>query len=643
MSLSRYSRWDGSQHPLADAVDVKEVLEDMSEDLLSGFGAQWSLRRLQERGMPGRFRGLDDLRRRLAEERRRAAERLDLQGPLQAIKQRLDEVVATERAELDRRHDDDAAFASAVLDALPNHPAAAIRELKDYDFRSPEAERRFQELLEELKQELLNTYFRDLSGAMRNVTPQDLTRIKDMLADLNAMIAAREEGRPYDFEGFMQRYGDMFPDRPANLDELLESMARRAAAMSRMLAGMTPQQRAELADLAASIMDDLDLAFQMDQLASSLRSLMPQMAWDEPAEGWGEEAMPMSQTVDAIERAADLEDLDHALTGAYEGATLDDIDPDKLALLGPDAVADLERLKAIEKALEQAGVVRRAKGRLEVTAKGARMLGERALTRLLDAIRRQPSHRARGGAAEPTGQSKPWEFGSEDPIDVQRTLYNAVTRTGPGRSLHLRPEDFEVTETETRPRTATALLLDLSFSMPLRGHWAHAKRMALALNALIDGKYPQDSLYLIGFSDYARQMKPAELADAAWERVHGTNMEHAFLLAGRVLAEDPRAVKQVIMVTDGEPTAHLEDGYAMFNWPPVARTIERTLRQALRLSRSGISIHVFMLEDTPELTRFMDRLSALTGGKSVLVESEGIGGAVLREYLHGRDRGRRAS
>jgi uncharacterized protein with von Willebrand factor type A (vWA) domain len=615
----------------------------MSDDLLSGFGTKWALRRLQERGMPGLSGGLDELRRRVMEARMRMADRLDAGGPLQHVKEQLDRVVSTERATLDEADDEDAIFRNAMLDALPNHPAGAIRELKDYQFRSSEAARMFGEMMDELQREVLNTYFRNISGAMKDMTPEDLDRIKDMLADLNAMIAARDEGRPYDFDGFMNRYGDMFPENPKNLDELLETMAKRAMAMSRLMAGMSPEQRAELAELTASITDDLDLAFQMDQLASSLRDLMPQMQWDEPADAWGDQSMPMSQAVDAIERASDLEDLDNSLTGAYEGATLDDVDPEKLRLLGDDAVQDLERLKQIEKALESAGVVNRRHGNLEMTARGARLLGERALTNLLDVIKRQPTHRAAGGAVEPTGQTRPWEFGSEDPINVQRTLYNAVTRGGAGRSIKLEPGDFEVTETETRPRTATALLLDLSFSMPLRGHWVHAKRMALALNALIEGKYPGDSLYLIGFSDYARKMKAHELADVAWERVHGTNMEHAFLLAQRVLGDDPRPIKQVLMVTDGEPTAHLEDGYAVFNWPPVTSTIEKTLREAVRLSRSGIAINVFMLENTPELATFMDRLSHLTGGKTFLVESEGIGGAVLREYMHGRDRSRRAS
>ena len=637
---ARYSRWDDSQgDPLGDDIDVADVLEEMSDDLLSGYSAEQSLRELYRRGMSGRFSGTDALLRRLRDRQRRTAEQLDLSGPLQKVREQLDGIVGTERAELARRLEDDARFKEAVLDALPDHPAGALKELMNYEFESPEARARFEALLEELRREVMDSFFRNLSGAMQNMSPEEIGRVKDMLAELNSMLEARARGEDYDFEGFMEKYGDMFPEGPRDLDELLEVMARRMVAMSRMLAAMTPEQRRELAELSSAILDDLDLAFQMDQLQQNLRSLMPNMGWDEPTATWGDEQMPMSQTVDAIERLSEFEEVEHALTGDYAGATLDDVDEDKLRrTLGDDAVRDLRRLKEIERALETAGVVDRRGGRLEMTARGARLLGERSLTRLLERIRREPTHRARGGQAEPTGQTRPWVFGDADPISVERTVHNAVTRSGPGRNVRLSPEDFEVIETESRPRTATALLLDLSFSMPLRGHWLPAKRMALALNALIEGKFAQDSLYIVGFSDYARRMQPHELASAGWEPVHGTNMQHAFILARRLLADDPRAIKQVIMVTDGEPTAHLEGDYALFNWPPIPETIEKTLREAMRLARSGISISVFMLEDSPGLIQFMDRLARVTGGRTFLADSSDIGSTVLRSYTGPRSR-----
>ena len=660
MSRSRFSRWDGSQHPLDDEVDVAQVLEEMSDELLSGYGGRWSLRELQRRGMQGRS-GLDSMLGRLRRARREMAERTNLSGPLREIRDELDNILGLERQALNEQQGDDADFKRMQLDALPKHPAGALRELENYDFSSGVAKARYDALMDKLRQEVLSSYFKSLMGSMQNVTPEDVARIKDMMAELNEMIAARNRGDEPDFGGFMERYGDMFPENPKNLDELLEILAKRMAAMSRLLASMTPQQRAELQALAESVLSDLDLAWEMDQLNQNLRELMPNLPWDEVSPNFGEQEMPMSQAVDAIERVSEMEELETTLSGDYAGATLEDIDEDQVRrALDDEAAQDLQWLKQIERALEEAGVVNRVKGKLELTARGARMIGERSLTRVLDRIRREPSHRTRGGQAEPTGQTRPWTFGDSDPISVERTVYNSVLRSaqerpasvlrsaqerpasvlqsGPGRAIKLAAEDFEVVETESRPRTATALLLDLSFSMPLRGHWVPAKRMALALHALIHGKYPQDSLYLIGFSDYARRMEASDLASAGWEEVHGTNMEHAFMLASRVLAEDPRSIKQVIMVTDGEPTAHLEEGYALFNWPPVPETIEKTLRQAMRLARSNISINVFMLDTSPGLEAFMARLSSITGGQIFRADSAEISQTVIGSFMRERRR-----
>ncbi|MGH2806129.1 MAG: hypothetical protein ACRDKT_02515 [Actinomycetota bacterium] len=632
---AEFSRWDGSQDPFGADVDVGAVLDEISDELLSGYGLDWSLRELMRRGMQGRS-GLDDLLRRLREQRLQMAERANLAGPLAEVRKELDEIVALERNSLASDQSDDARMKEMELDTLPNHPAGALKGLDNYDFSSGEARARFEALKEKLKRDVLNSYFKNMVGAMRDITPEDIARIKDMLAELNEMIAARDRGDTPDFEGFMSRYGDMFPENPKNLDELLQVMAQRMAAMSRLMASLTPDQRRELVELAGALLDDMDLAWQLDQLGSNLRQLMPELPWDEASEFYGDDMMPMSAAVDAIERLSEMEDLEDTLHMDHPGASLEDIDEEQLRRsLDEGAVEDLRWLKEIEKALEKAGLVKRS-GKLELTARGARLIGERSLTRVLEKIRREPTHRASGGQAEPTGQTRRWSFGDPDPISVEKTVYNAVLRGGPQRRVALTPEDFEVIETESRPRTATALLLDLSLSMPLRGHWIHAKRMALSLQALIDSKYPQDALYLIGFSDFARQMEPVDLATVGWEHVQGTNMEHAFILARRALADDPRPIKQVIMVTDGEPTAHLENGYAAFSWPPTRETFERTLREAMRLARSDISINVFLLEESEGLRAFTDRLCALTGGEVFRAESSGITGAVIDNYERAR-------
>jgi uncharacterized protein with von Willebrand factor type A (vWA) domain len=639
----RYSRWDDSQDPFGPDVPAAEVLEELSEDILSGAGAEGALSRLLRQGMRGRFTGLDALRARLRERRARERAALDLSGPLEAIRERLDDVLERERTTLSFEPDDDARMRETFLDALSPDVAGRIRELSEYRFRDLEAQREFDALMQELREQVMGAYFRSMAQGIQNVSPEQLRRFRDMLAELNEMIERRERGEPFDFDGFMERYGDLFPENPRTLDELLEQMARRMAAMSRLLASMSPEQRAELQALAEQVMQDLDLAFEVDRLGANLASAFPDLPWGEPTLAGGDEPMPLSATVDAMERLHDYEDLDRSLRGEYAGASVDDVDEEALRrTLGEEAVRDLRRLKQIERALEQAGLVMRREGRLEVTPKGARKLGERALVRVFEQLRRdrEGTHEARsaGGLAEPTGATRPWRFGDEGEIAVQRSVFNAVARGGPGAVVELRPDDFELVEAEQRTEAATALLLDLSFSMPLRGHFVHAKRMALALHALIEGRYPHDTLYMIGFSDYARPMEPQDLTAAGWERVYGTNMQHAFNLAGRLLAQHPRATRQVIMVTDGEPTAHLEDDEAFFSWPPVPKTIRLTLAEAMRLAKAGVTLNVFMLEDSPGLIRFMERLAELTAGRIFLMDDTRIGEFIVRDYVARRER-----
>jgi uncharacterized protein with von Willebrand factor type A (vWA) domain len=640
---TRYSRWDGRQDPFGPEVPAADVLEEMSEDILSGAGAQGALQRLLRRGMQGRFGGLDALRSRVRAARAEAQRGMDLSGPLEDVRERLEELLERERTTLSFEATDDARMREAFLDQLPSDVPGQIGELTDYRFVDPQAQRMFDELMEHVREQVMGAYFRNLSEGMRNISPEQMARFKDMLAELNGLIEKRERGQltPEDFASFMERYGDFFPDDPKTLDELLENMARRMAAMSSLLASMSPEQRAELQALAEQVMGDMDLAFEVDRLGSNLASLFPQMPWGDPMMAEGDAAQPLSATVDAMERLHDFEDLDRAMQGDYAGASLEDVDEDALRrALGEDAVVDLRRLKEIERMLERAGLVQRREGRLEVTPRGARKLGERALVRVFERLRRdrEGTHEARdpGGLAEPTGSTRPWRFGDTGQVAVQRTVFNAVVRGGRPGELDLRPDDFELVDAEQRTEAATALLLDLSFSMPLRGHFVHAKKMALALHALIEGRYPHDRLYLIGFSDYARQMEPRDLTAAGWERVYGTNMHHAFNLAGRLLSQHPRAARQVIMVTDGEPTAHLEGERAFFSWPPVPKTIDLTLAEAMRLARAGVTLNIFMLEESAGLIRFMERLARLTAGRVFLMDDRELGDFVVRDYVSRR-------
>jgi uncharacterized protein with von Willebrand factor type A (vWA) domain len=641
----RYSRWDGTQDPFGPDIAAADVLEQLSDEILMGGSADAALQRLLRRGMQGRFSGLDALKLRLRQRREEEQEMLNLAGPLEQIRERLDEILERERTELTFRDDDDARMRESFLDALPPDAPGQVAELKEYRFSDASAQQMFDALMQELREQVMGAHFRQMAEGMQSLTPEDIARFKDMLAELNGLIEMRDRGEDTQpaFADFMTRHGDLFPDNPRTLEELLEHMAKRMAAMSRFMASLTPEQRDELMGLSQQIMQDMDLAFEMDRLGSNLANAFPDMPWGDPVMGEGEGSMPMSAAVDVMERLHDYEDLDRSMQGDYAGAALDDVDEDALRrTLGDPAVQDLRRLKQIERALEKAGLVQRRRGRLEVTPRGARRLGEKALTQIFDELKRdrEGTHEARdaGGLAEPTGATRPWNFGDHGQIAVGKTVFNAVVRSEPGQPIQLRPDDFEIVEAEQRTEAATALLLDLSFSMPLRGHFIHAKKMALALHALIEGRYPHDTLYLIGFSDYARQLQPEDLTAPGFERVYGTNMQHAFMLANRLLSQHPRATRQVIMVTDGEPTAHLEDDQAYFNWPPVPETIEKTLTEAIRLSKAGVRLNIFMLEEAEGLARFMERLARVTQGRVFLMDDHRVGEFVLRDYVARRSR-----
>ncbi|WP_052668245.1 hypothetical protein [Nitriliruptor alkaliphilus] len=658
MVRSRYGAWDGSQDPMGERVDIADALDGLADDLLMGTGGQRALRELQQRGLPGE-RGLDDLRRALARQRRELQRELDDDGPLAALRDQLERIVATEREALAQADDPDARLGELDLDTQPTDPAGRFRALADYDFRSPDAAQAYDELADQLRRDLLDTHLRALTGALESVTREDQARIAAMLGDLNAMLEARAAngGQPPPdeaerFAAFKAAHGDLLPGDPTSLDELLAAMAERAAAAAAFLRSLPPEQRQQLEDLARQVFDDVDLQFQLGQLGGNLAAAFPDGV---PGAGDGDGAPPerpepgdavgpLSAAVDAYARVAELEDLERALQGDHPGASLEDIDEEALRRnLGDEAVGDLRRLQQLERELERSGAMRVEGGELTLTPRGARQLGQRSLARLMARVRREPATRTAGADPEPTGQTRPWVFGDREPIAVGPTVRNAVMRRvagggtpgTSGRGVRLHPDDLEVVETEVRPRTATALLLDLSFSMPLQGHFVPAKRMALALHALIEGNHRQDSLHLIGFSDYARRMQPADLAAAGFERVYGTNMHHAFLLARRVLADDPRPVKRVVMVTDGEPTAHLVDGRSIFNWPPVPETLEATLREAMRLARSDIELDVFLLEDAPGLLAFAERLAGLTGGEVFRMTADEVGRTVVSGYASG--------
>ncbi|MBF8188822.1 hypothetical protein ITP53_24415 [Nonomuraea sp. K274] len=642
----RYGEYHDGPDPLAPPYDVRAALDEMGDAILSGSTPVHALRDLLKRGLPGAQdrRGLDDMLREVRRRRRDLRERGRLDGTLEKARALLDKAIGQERAELFPDPSDDARLRESELDTLPEDTAGAIQELSTYEWRSAAARQTFEELRDLLRREVLDSQFRGLRDALANPDPEAMERVRQMMSDLNDMLDkdARGEHTQADFDAFMSKYGDLFPEKPRNLDELVDILARRAAATQRMLASMTPRQREELGGLISQTLDQAGLSDQMRRLGESLYARRPDLAWNAQERLTGEEPLGMGDAVTALEELADLTQLETALRQDYPGARLDDIDEAAVRrALGRSAVDDLEALKRIERELEEQGYLLRRRGKLELTPKAVRRLGETALRRVfssLDAGRRgdHDQHDA-GSAGELTGSSRPWRFGDEQPIDVVRTLVNGVRNGGvtPGNTaVRLSVDDFEVAETERRSAAAVCLLVDLSYSMALRGTWAAAKQTALALQALVASKFPQDAVQIIGFSNYARVLQPDELAGLDWDMVQGTNLHHALLIAGRHLDRHPDFEPVVLVVTDGEPTAHLlRNGRSAFEWPPSHETLELTLSEVDKMTRRRATINVFMLAADDRLKEFVDEVARRNGGRVFSPSAERLGEYVVSDFL----------
>src|SRR5947208_6587482 len=480
----KYSRWDGTQTGFD--LDADALLEEMSDDLLYHGDLNAALRRLMQQGFRDRndeeLMGLRDMLERLRQRRREELERRDLGGVYDDIAEKLRDVTEQERAGIDRRVDeaqqsgdrrrqeiveDLAQQRRQELDELPPDLAGRVQALQSYDFMDDGARHRFEELMDELRQQLLESYFNQLSEGMQDVSPERMQRMKDMLAELNQMLEQRERGEEPDFKGFMEKYGDFFPGNPQTLDELLEQMAQSMAQMQQLLNSMTPEQRAQLQGLAQSLLEDLDLRWQVDELARNLQNAFPNMPWNQSMNFSGDDPMQLGQVPGLLDMLGNMDDLEHLLQSATQPGELAEVDIDQARdLLGDDAARSLERLRELAKMLEEAGLIEQREGRMELTPKGIRRIGQRALgdlfRRLLqDRAGRHEVERA-GFGHERSNEHKTYEFGDPLHLDVARTIKNAITRTGGGTPVRITPEDFEIERTEQVTRSATVLMLDVS-------------------------------------------------------------------------------------------------------------------------------------------------------------------------------------
>ena len=662
----RYSSWDGKQQPFA--MDPEKVMDELSNELMNDSSLWRALQRLMQRGMTNpqgqRMEGFRDLMERLKKKRQEMTDKYDLSSVLKDIKERLQDIVDTERKGIDKRLDEARQRSRAdpnqqglmktmenmaqkrkeTLDNLPEEPAGQVKELGEYDFMDAEARQKFKELMDQLKQRMMEQYFKDMQNALKGMTPEDMQGMRQMMRDLNKMLQQQMQGQPNDqaFQQFMQQYGQMFgPNQPQNLQELIEQLQERLAQAQSLLDSMPEETRRQLQELLESMMDK-ETMNEMAQMAAMLDMLHPMDDLRKQYPFSGKDEISLEQAMKVMEQLQQMDQLEGQLRGINGPEDLEKIDEAKLReLLGEEAMRSWEELKNLLKRLEEAGYIRRKGDKLELTPAGMRKIGQKAIRDIFARLKKDRigSHetRYRGSGGENSGETKTWEFGDDFIVDLQRSLMNTVLREGAGTPLKMSPKDFEIQRLEHTTQAATCLLLDRSRSMGYYGNWGAAKKVAIALHTLIRSQYSRDRLYVIGFSDIAVRFKDEDLAELNWDtRISGTNMHDAFMMSRKLLSKHKGSTRQIIMITDGEPTAHMEQGVPYFSYPPSHRTISETLKEARRCAQEGVTINTFMLENSYHLLEFVGLLTRINGGRAFYASADKLGEYVLVDYLTNR-------
>ena len=664
----RYSQWDGTQEIFS--LDAEELMDRLSEEVLKQGDVMRALREMMRQGYQNRdgqqMTGLRDLLEQLKNRRRQELQQYNMDAVVEDIQERLEDIIRTERAGIDRRLDEAQQQVAGApedqrseqeglyklleqragrnrekLDNLPEGVGGQIKELMEYDFIDPEAQQKFQELLDMLKSQIAQNMSQQMSEQIQGMTPEQMAAMREMLDQLNQMMRDRMQGQEPDFEGFMEQFGSMFGDNPPqNFDELMERMQQQLGQMQSLMDSMSPEMRQELEQALSSVLDP-ETQRAMAEFASLMERMMPMDDIRRQYPFLGDDSLTMEQAMELMRKLQEQDKLEEALQQAMRTGNLEDVDPDKLAeLLGDEARRAWEELDRLRKLLEEAGYVT-GDDKMELTARGIRRIGQKALQEVFVHLKKDRigAHQmdSRGANGDLLGDTKPYEFGDPFLVDLQSTIKNAILRAGPQVPVQLKPDDFEIYRQEHMTKTATAVLLDQSRSMGLFNNFAAAKKVTLALLALIRTQYPRDSLYIIGFSDYAREIKEEDMVNASWNSwVSGTNLHHALMLSRKLLSREKGGNRQILLITDGEPTTHLEGDRAFFAYPPSYRTEQETLKEVKRCTQENILINTFMLENTYQLVNFVDRMTRINRGRAFYSSSANLGEYVLVDYVNNR-------
>ncbi len=691
----RFSAWDGTQEPLGP--DLEELFGRLSEDVFHGWDFEAALRRLMEKGWRDargkRLTGMDEMLEQMQRRRQAQLERFNLDSVFEDMREKLDRVISQERRgiqdRLDQAPDDGRRLLERVaaerrrqLDGLPPDPGGAIRGLRDYEFMDSRAEAEFQRLLDEIRRNVVDSHFREITQSMQAMSGAEMAELREMAGDLNRLLRQKLDGASEaelqrSYERFRQRWGQMFPNAPESFEEFVDQLMRQMARMDSLLQSLSPEMRRELESVIESVFDDPALQQTLAELAGTLESLSPRARLGSRYGFFGDQEVSLEEAMGLMDRLQSMEELEGELRGALRGEPLGAQALDRLReMLGENAARSLAGMRQLVEELEGRGLIERSAEGMQLTARGMRKIGQKALGDLFGRLRRdrfgEHDLMRLGHGGERGDDSKRYEFGDPFDLDVQATVMNALSREaegggpdqagpgpdqggpgprraarrrdaapgpGAGRVPRLDPQDFSVHRTESLTRCATVLMLDMSRSMPLRGYFYAAKKVALALDSLIRSQYPRDSLTVVGFSDLAREIPPRAISQLSVnEYVYGTNLQHALMLARHILGRTHAENKQVIIVSDGEPTAHIENGRPVFSYPPLPETFAKTLTEVRRCTLENIVINTFMLESNHQLVRFVNQMTRLNHGRAFFISPDRLGDYVLVDYVRSRPR-----
>ncbi len=656
MPLYRYSRWDGTQ--AVEPFTAGDLMDYVADRMLEDGDLRSILRELLQRGAQfdtnRRMPGLRDLLEQLRRRRQQQLQRYNLGSVMDDIKERLDKVVETEKAGIERRLQDAASQDNELrqmleniaskhrqqLDQLPDGVGARMQALRDYDFLDQDARRQFDELLNELRQQILESYFQGLKQSLGAMTPEMMSQLQQMVRDLNELLEQHRRGDDSGFQQFMDKWSQYFPPGIEKPDQLARHLAQSMAQMQSLLDSMTPEMRQELEQMLEGMFQDAGFQRDLARLMANLDRLFP----DERGEGQpfeGDDPLTLQEAMRLMGDMKGLDELEQELVEAMRTNDASQLDSGEIGrLVGEEARKMAEEIQEFTRMLEEAGFIQRKGKDWTLTPRALRKIGERALDDIFGRIDRglagEHTLTRYGWGVERLDETKRYAFGDAFALDAQTSVMNALRREGKGVPLRITPDDFEVYRTSSINQCTTVIMLDMSYSMLYRGRFQAGRKVALALDSLIRSKFPRDELHVAAFSYFVLPLEAHQLMETYWIDPRGTDFPEALRQGRNMLAKRKGGTKQIILITDGEPHAN-SAGWNVGPWS-MREAMEETLREVQRCSRDGITVNTFMLDTEPVMTRFIRTMAKINQGRVFFADPSRLGEYLIVDYVKNRRR-----